>query len=113
MDDDDKNEFAGFSFPPGIPDEEKRKYVDAYHKRQLEATASQHELFSFLGDLNNDQLRILDRFLTAIFASESRRATIVYYQGVIQSMRHEKFNICVACDVDHDKELLPEGNTES
>lgn len=78
---------------------EIREMID--HQR-MHAETSAHETRDFLEDLDEGQLRKF-RGILSVFAGHPE--SVPYYMGLIGGLLATKYNLCLACSKNHDKDL--------
>jgi hypothetical protein len=75
-------------------------------RHQMAVTASQHETYRLFGELEVDQLKNLRLMLHVINCNtDGPNPTGEHFEGVASGVLFGKYNLCLACGVDHDKEL--------
>lgn len=81
-----------------LPPEIQAVIEDRRAKYQMTYEDAEHSIKQFLGELNEDQLVVLDKMLGVASKSEVAGA---FFQGRIESILELKFGVC-PCGGDHD-----------
>lgn len=93
-----------FSFPPGMPEEAKQKYLETVNREEAEAWSRSHAVSSLFNELNEDQLNALrDMIYSCLHGGKQR---VCFLLGQAYYALDQRFGICSACGKKHDDELL-------
>src|SRR4051794_35449022 len=92
-----------YVFPAGTPDGVKHKLIEQHKLQEAEQWAASHSFGPLLQELNQDQLEALKVALNSCLYNGKQR--ICFLMGLIFQTMETRFNICVACGKNHDKEL--------
>lgn len=74
-------------------------------RAQTEVDVVRHEFIRFLDEMDDDGLRLMETLLDGMATSDHAPRMAAFFSGKIGQMRHTKFNICAACNKNHDKDL--------
>lgn len=93
-----------------------REQLEQLQERaKMEQLAASHETRQFLDGLTLEQLKKLSALFNLAHTTEGESA--LYFMGLITGFIDLKFKVCLACGVDHDKELgdmiVPTESTKS
>jgi hypothetical protein len=70
--------------------------------QKMHAEANGHQALDFLNGLSEDQLKTFRGIVSGIGAIPD---SVPYYIGLVGGLLYQKFNICLACGKNHDKDL--------
>lgn len=89
--------------PPPEVRAELQRHLD---KQVMSEQAFHHDVGRLWTELKPDQLVTIKTLLTRIARADEPSAAVAYYTGVISTTLHYKHNVCEACGINHDEDMM-------
>jgi hypothetical protein len=100
----------GFFQPPS--EEEQKQMQEAFERHRMSIEEFQHSFQRLFEELDEDQLKTLRTAFHALIDTTGSPLA-GQWEGMIAWQLKIRFNICVTCGIDHDKELTGQADHKS
>lgn len=102
---DDNEETQGPAFFIPMPSEILAEMQRRHDQHQMEADDYYHSLARMFDSFNKEQLETFRTMMHGLLQISDGpvQANLALYEGMIVGILHSKFNVCLACNRDHDE----------
>jgi hypothetical protein len=87
------------------PPEVQQQLIENFNRFQIQADDYRHSILRFISEADYDHLVTVRNMMHNITWAARPDIFSAHYEGWLAMELQKRFNICAACNVDHDKEL--------